>query len=556
MKSVHELVTGLFSRLHSARHPQPGSSQFASSRAFLRRPTARRDNPATTRSEYTEGESTTPPRRQPSGGTRQQAGMKPFALSFTLMLIMSGLAPEVVHGWQNPAPGQQESTGTAPGSPVTRAPQPAQTAQPPTTPQSSQPAQPGRLLTREEAVRLALAQASAYQQAELNERSAAEDVRQSRSAFLPKFEGPLSYIYNSPIIGATAPPDSTSAPSFIASNAVREYLAGMGMTGDIDVSGRLRATLRRNRALLQAAHAGTEAARMTLIEATEEAYYGVSLAVARRRSAEQTLTAAEEFQRITDLLFNGGEVAAVDLVRAKLQAEGRRDELEQARAAEIGAFESLLAFIGYNTFPQPFSVVDLMDALPHPDELQVFTADAIARRPELRQFDFEREAANQEIKIARADRLPQLSYLFNAGFDTDSLFSPLLREHTGALAQFSLTIPIFDWGIARSRENQARLKMRIAESERAQTLRTFTQQFNTARALAQTATTRVERVRISVQEAQRNLDTSIQRYRSGEAQIIEVTDAMSTLAAQRAALSQAIFDYQVALSRLRQATGR
>src|SRR5262249_35071274 len=157
---------------------------------------------------------------------------------------------------------------------------------------------------------------------------------------------------------------------------------------------------------------------------------------------------------------------------------------------------------------------------------------------------------------ARADRLPQLSYLLNAGFDTDSLFAPGLKEHTGGLAQFSLTIPIFDWGAAKSRESQARLRMRIAESEREQALRTFIQQFNTARALAQTAMTRVDRVRLSVQEAQKNLDTSIQRYRSGEAQIIEVTDAMTTLAGQRTALSQALFDYQVALSRLRQATGR
>jgi outer membrane protein len=412
------------------------------------------------------------------------------------------------------------------------------------------------MITREDAVRLALAQASAYQQAVFSERIAVEDVRQSKSAFLPKFEGPLSYIYNSPIIGTTAPPDTSTQASYIASNAVREYLAGVGVGGDIDIAGKLRATLRRNRALLEAAHAGTDAARLALIEATEEAYYGVSLAVARHRSAELNLSAAEQFERITSLLFNGGEVASIDVTRAKLQTEGRRDELEQARANEVAAFESLRALIGYNAMTQAFSVVDLMDVLPKTGEIQAFTADAIARRPELRQFEFEREAANQEIKIAHAERLPQLSYLFNAGFDTDSIFSPNIREHTGALAQFSLTIPIFDWGAAKSRENQGRLRMRIAESEREQTMRVFIQQFNSARALAETAATRVDRVRLSGVDAQKNVETSQQRYRSGEAQIIEVTDAMSTLAQQRTALSQAIFDYQVALARLRQANGR
>ena len=62
--------------------------------------------------------------------------------------------------------------------------------------------------------------------------------------------------------------------------------------------------------------------------------------------------------------------------------------------------------------------------------------------------------------------------------------------------------------------------------------------------------------REGVTKAQDNLTASIARYRAGEAQIVEVTDAQTTLVTQRSALYQAIFDYQIAVSRLRQATGR
>ncbi|MDX6559695.1 MAG: hypothetical protein QOF72_2744, partial [Blastocatellia bacterium] len=68
-----------------------------------------------------------------------------------------------------------------------------------------------------------------------------------------------------------------------------------------------------------------------------------------------------------------------------------------------------------------------------------------------------------------------------------------------------------------------------------------------------------ERVRLAregVLAAQDNLSASIARYRAGEAQIIEVTDAQTMLVTQRAALYQALFDYQTALGRLRQATGQ
>ena len=70
------------------------------------------------------------------------------------------------------------------------------------------------------------------------------------------------------------------------------------------------------------------------------------------------------------------------------------------------------------------------------------------------------------------------------------------------------------------------------------------------------AATRIRLAGAGVAQAQSNLDASIARYRAGEAQIIEVTDAQTTLVAQKSALYQAIFEYQAALARLRQAAGQ
>jgi outer membrane protein TolC len=131
-----------------------------------------------------------------------------------------------------------------------------------------------------------------------------------------------------------------------------------------------------------------------------------------------------------------------------------------------------------------------------------------------------------------------------------------LKEHTGVSAQFGLTIPIFDWGATRSKERQASLHVQIAENERTIAVKGFTQQFYAARAQAASAAARVALAREGVTKAQDNLTASIARYRAGEAQIVEVTDAQTTLVTQRSALYQAIYDYQVALSRLKQATGQ
>ncbi len=86
----------------------------------------------------------------------------------------------------SPVPSSQASPAAAPS------PSPSLGMQ---LPQSASP------LTLDEALRLANAQSSSFVSAGLNERIAAEDVRQAQAAFLPKVSAPLSYIYTSPALG-------------------------------------------------------------------------------------------------------------------------------------------------------------------------------------------------------------------------------------------------------------------------------------------------------------------------------------------------------------------
>ena len=412
---------------------------------------------------------------------------------------------------------------------------------------------PAEQLSLDEVLRLANTQASSFQSAAINERIAAEDVRQARAAFLPKVSAPLSYIYTSPALGL--PPGEPRAPSFVSADGIGVTDALVNVAGDFDIAGRLRATLAKNRALLAAARAGTDVAKRALAQAVVEAYYGLALASAQHRAAETNLAAAQEFEHITSLLLSGGEVAPVDLTRAQLQTVTRRDELERARVNEEVAAGALRVFIGYE-FSRPINTADLALAIPTDSDYQQFRAEDVSRRPEFIQLDQELRAAREEIKIARADRLPSLSYSINGGFDTDSLKAPRLKEHTGVGAAITFSIPIFDWGATRSREQQARLRVELAENERTIALRGFTQQFYAARAQVESAARRIASAREGVAKAQDNVAASIARYRAGEAPILEVTDAQTTLVEQRNALYQALFDYQTALARLKQATGR
>jgi outer membrane protein TolC len=478
---------------------------------------------------------------QHSEGMRHSAKQRPYQ-QWCLLFVLAGcvfITSQAQNPTASPAP-----NATPPLQP-TSSPAPAQPV-----PQSTALLNP---LTLDEALRLADAQASAYQTAVLNEKIAAEDVKQAQAAFMPKISAPLGYIYTSPAFGL--PPGEPRAPSFISADAIGEYEAFLNVSGDFDIAGKLRATLAKNRALLAAAHAGTDVAKHALAQAVIEAYYGVALAAADRSAAEGNLAAAQQFEQITGLLLSGGEVAAVDLTRAELQTLERRNEFEKARVNEELAASSLRVLVGYD-FTRPINTIDLALTLPIDTDYQQFKVDDVSRRAEFTQLDQQLRAARQEIRIARADRLPSFSYSINGGFQTDSMKPSRLDEHSGVSAGFSVNIPIFDWGASRSRERQARLQVQVAENERRIATRQFTQEFYAARLQVANALTRVALAREGVLKAQDNLNASIARYRAGEAQIIEVTDAQTTLVTQRSALYQALFDYQIGLAKLKRASGQ
>lgn len=412
-----------------------------------------------------------------------------------------------------------------------------------------------RPITLREAIDSALQQASNFKAAQFNEQIAAQSIKQAKAALYPRIAANPAVIYTSPSLGNATTLGVPRPPSFLGANAITEYQGVVNAAGEIDISGRLRATLKRNKLLLESAHAGSEIARRDLINAVTDAYFNLALATLRRRGAESNLQSATEFENNIKLQLDAGEVAPVDLVRARLQAANRRDELAQAQGGESVNADSLRVLVGLD-FTTPIAAEDLLVQMPQPGEIERFAATAIEMRPEFAQFEAERLAAEQDIKIAGAERRPQITYSVNGGFISDSLSPARLKNSLGIQPNIGVSIPIFDWGASKSREAQARLRLQQAQNNRQLATRQFAQAFFTARSQTQSAASRIRQIAASITDAELNVSASLARYRAGEASIVEVTDAQNTLVLQRQALYQAIFDYQTARARLLRTIGQ
>jgi outer membrane protein len=265
--------------------------------------------------------------------------------------------------------------------------------------------------------------------------------------------------------------------------------------------------------------------------------------------------AASEFENNTKLQLDAGEVAPVDLIRARLQTAQRRDELAQNESDETIAADALRFLVGYN-FTQNIAVEDLLLQMPNAGEIETFVETTIKTRPEFAQFEADRQAAELNVKIAQTERRPQFNYSVSTGFISDSLLPSNVKNSLGAQVSVGVNLPLFDKGASRSRETQARLRLQQAQNTRALAERQFVQAFYAARTQGISAASRIRQIAASITDAEKNVSASLARYQAGEATIIEVTDAQNLLIALRQALYQAIFDYQTARARLLRASGQ
>lgn len=406
-----------------------------------------------------------------------------------------------------------------------------------------------RVITRDEAVQLALKQASSFTQSQLDEQIAAEDARQSQNAMLPGISHSTTFNYNSP---SANDPEAAREHSFLAPSAIREHTSLVTLSGTVDISGNLHATYRRNRAALRAARAGTEASRRLLIQTVDQEYYSLSLAEASRDAAEKDLASALEFEKVTGMLFDGGEVPEVDVVRARLETAARRDALEQARANETVAAYGLKILVGYDADTE-ISTTGLTQEMPGATDSVSFPPASGIAWPEIRQIDNQLAAAGYDVKISRSESLPQLTYSLGGGYDTDSLSSRILHSHSGYVATIGLEFPIVDWGAGKSRVKQSRMRMTQIAMKRDLSLKDLQLQYNSARTQAETALKRIVILRAALDDADKNLDTTMARYRAGECSIIEVFEARNSLTSQRTALYKALSDYRIGISIMRNA---
>lgn len=405
--------------------------------------------------------------------------------------------------------------------------------------------QESQTLTLQDCIRLAESAPSTLSIARQERDISAREVSRARAGYLPQSQLVNGFTYNSPLLY------DRSTFSHLPLNGIREYAFLFSVNQVIDTSGRLRAEMSRARISEEIASAGVTLSQRDLRRAVTASYYQALLASRVVRIAQEALAEAQSFEKRTRLLFEGGEAAQADVIKASVQAASLQQTLNTAQLDEKLSQQELASFWTRDV-AQPLNLADVFDDPPPAPERETIQSESFLKRPEFSLFDAQRRGFQADAKRARADLLPQLGLNFQYGID-----STAVRIHDrGYAAFFNLTIPIFDWNKARSAMQQARLREQQTEYTREISARAYSKEYQGALARVKQLFEQVSLTQRQTKLAEEDLRLSKIRYEGGEGSALDVVTAQNQVAQAKTNYYATIANYLNANADLEVASGK
>ena len=317
------------------------------------------------------------------------------------------------------------------------------------------------------------------------------------------------------------------------------YSAGLDVSYELDLYGRVKRDIEASRADVAAQVAQRDSTRTSVAAETARAYADACSAALQIAVAQKSLQLQQTTYQLTENLASAGRGTPLDTSRARAQYEQVRATLPPFLGQRRNALYRLSVLTGH----PPEVVAPAAAACTAPPQLRhpVPTGDGTAllkRRPDIRQADRQLAAATARIGVATASLYPRISLGGSVGTSAISLGG--LTSDNG----FRFNVgPLLSWTFPNITVARARIRQARASNEAA--LATFDGAVLNALRETETALSDLaaELDRQAALRATRDFSAEAARivnlrYGAGAENFLAVLDAQRTLATAEAALAQ------------------
>jgi len=359
-----------------------------------------------------------------------------------------------------------------------------------------------------------------------NIESARQTLKQSNAAFGPDLDFRIAASSNIPSANSL---NGISINQFIGTNHVEDFTAGLVLTWEIDIWGKIR----RQKEAAQAEYLRTwEAVRTVqtrLVSDVAAGYYNLLMLDAQLETAKKNLALNDSILQMTRLMKEVGQVTelAVQLVESQQQsAMILIPQLEQRIAVQENALHILAGEL-----PDAVERTGKLEEAPLPDDLAAgLPLQIISRRPDVKAAELGLRSANARVGVAQASMYPSLVINLSGGlnsFTAGNWFNvpgALFGTFAGGITQ-----PLF-------RRRQLKTQFELAKIEREKSAIEFQRSVIVAVGEVSDALVRVEKLKVQQQVASQRVQTlrgavsnATLLFETGMADYLEVITAQANL---------------------------
>lgn len=219
------------------------------------------------------------------------------------------------------------------------------------------------------------------------------------------------------------------------------YSVGLASSYEIDLWGRIDSQVRKAGLTVLASREDFHAAAITLSGEVTELWIKIISQRKERELLDKQLTTTLTMLELVELRFSNSMATLLDVYQQREAVAGTRAAIPLAEASEGTLLNKMALFMG-KASQADINISNI--ELPSIESLPAtgIPSDLLEMRPDIRAAGLRLHASKEQVKVARASRLPSISLSANAGYNGGS-FSKIFDNWLVNLAA-NLTAPLFD----------------------------------------------------------------------------------------------------------------
>jgi outer membrane protein len=329
-----------------------------------------------------------------------------------------------------------------------------------------------------------------------------------------------------------------------------------GLEQVIFASGRIINTIKYNQYQKEVQQALLDSAKLEVVLNVKKAFCTLILAKDLRELNKSILENTEQHLNSIEERYKNGQASETDILNIKASLRTIKQEYDSS-SSQVEAAQALLRKLLY--LDGSVDIGPIGEFVYQPVEIAYDKAilEAMAKRPEIKQFEAQVKAGKKAINIARAGNLPSVYAIW------DTYSGDRFITSTGGTAKWKnynvygivLSWPLFDGFATQAKIEQAVIDLKETQLSKERMIKDIAFQVKESYLSLKDTISQIEAVEAEVALYTDNLSMVKQKYQEGITSFLDVGDAQLKYALALFNKKQAVYDYIVAKAGFDKATG-